>query len=178
MEWASVYVCVWCVFFFRGGRAVRRKEKLAWENKVNEAWRRLPSPVFGRGSRASSFTVTTTPGGRAENDSLEGGGLVEEPWGCNRILSVYLVWLWLLTEATLDNTGLQSSGRMFEQTLTCRMHLHFPKSNWISLDWKRPLGWGVKRACCTQHNNAKVGSYYNHNDLFCALTDYHWGRGK
>ncbi len=119
------------------------------------------------------------PVGRTESDSLrEAGGWWKNKWGCNRILRVYLVWLWLLTKATLDSTGLQSSARVFAQTSTCRVHLHFPQPNWISLDWKRPLGWGVKRACCTQHYNIKVRSYYNHNDLLCALTDYHWARGK
>lgn len=53
-------------------REARRMEKLARENKVNEAWRRLPSPAFGRCSRASSLTVTTTPGARTENNSLKG----------------------------------------------------------------------------------------------------------
>lgn len=68
----------------------------------------------------------------AKIDRLEGavgGGflLVGEQPGSNRILRVYLVWLWLLTEATLDSTGLQSSSSaMFKQTLTCRLHLHQP----------------------------------------------------
>lgn len=98
--------------------------------------------MFGRGSRASSFTVTATPGGRTENDSLEGGALgvllVEEQSGCNRIPRVYSVWLWLLTEATLDSTGLQSSAHVLEQTLTCSLHLHPPLrqtgSPWIEKD--------------------------------------------
>lgn len=76
--------------------------------------------MFGGGSRDSSFTVPTTPGGRRENDNPEGrkeGVLVEEDCGCYRILGVYLVCLWLLTEETLDSTGIQSSTCVFEHTL-------------------------------------------------------------
>lgn len=135
--WGTGRGCVSaCVhMFLEGGRRkARRKEKLARENKVNEAWRRLPSSVFGRSSRATSFTVTTSPGARTEKNSLKGAWwLVEEQSGCKRILCVYLVCLWLLTETTLDSTGLQSSSHVFEQTLTSRIHLHLPNSNWISL---------------------------------------------
>lgn len=160
-------------------RQARRKEKLARENKVNEAWRRLPSSVLGRSSLASSFTGTTTPGARTENNSLRGvWWLVEEQSGCKRILCVYLVWLWLLTKTTLNSRGLQSSPCVFEQTLTRRIHLHFPESSWISLDYKRPVGWGARRASCTQHYNIKVHNYQNHNGFLCALTDYHWVNGK
>lgn len=135
---AYVHACV-CVFLGGGRRAARRKEKLARENKVNEAWRRLPYPVFGRGSRASSFTFTTSRG-KDRKRQPQGGGLVEEQWGCNRILRVYLVWLWLLTKETLDSTDLQSSARVFEQTLTCRVHLHFPPVESDLLGFKKTFG--------------------------------------
>lgn len=82
-------VCV-CAHGF-GGREARRKEKLARENKVNEAWRRLPSSVFGRSSRASSFTVATTPGARTENNSLEGcGGW----WKNSQAVKGFCVFTW------------------------------------------------------------------------------------
>lgn len=56
--------CMGACMCFSKGVGGGRKEKLARENKVNEAWRRLPSPALGRGRRTSSFTVTTTPGGK------------------------------------------------------------------------------------------------------------------
>lgn len=66
-------LCVRAVCFC--GREARRKEKLARENKVNEPWRRLPSSVLERRSRASSFTLSATLGARTENNSLRGGVL-------------------------------------------------------------------------------------------------------
>lgn len=54
--------------------------------------------------------------------------LVEEQSSCKGIQSVYLVWLWMLTETTADSTGLQSSPCMFEQTLTWSIHLCFPQA--------------------------------------------------
>lgn len=106
------------------------------------------------------------------------GGLVEKQWGCNRILRVWIVLGLVMAADWSNTTGLQSSVRMFEQRFTCIVHLHFHQSQWIFLDWKTPSGWHVKRACWTQRYNIMVRSYYNHNGLLCALTDYHWRSGK
>lgn len=152
----SVRLCM-CVVFFGGWREAGSKEKgkLARENKVNEAWRRLPSAVFGRGSRASSFAVIPQlRGGRGENGSLEvdawlclwkNSEAVQRSRACLPSPVVVVDW----GNTWQHRTPRQSSARMFEQTLTCRMHLHLPQPQWISLDWNRPLGWGVKRPCWT-----------------------------
>lgn len=61
--------------------------------------------MLERCSRASSFTLTTTPGARTENNSLRGcvRWLVEEQSSCKRIRSVYLVWIgWLDVGLVVD----------------------------------------------------------------------------
>lgn len=71
-----------------------------------------------------------------------GGGvccLVEEQSSCKRIRSIYLVWLWMLTETTVDSTGLHSSPCVFEWTLTQSVHLYFPQAELdLLVDYKRP----------------------------------------
>lgn len=108
-------------------RGARRMEKLARENKVNEAWRRLPSPVFGRSKSCLLIHCYHHSRGKDRKQQPQGGVVAGgEQSGWKRILCVYLVWLWLLTETTLDSRGLQSSPCVFEQKLTCTIHLHFP----------------------------------------------------
>lgn len=101
--------------------------------------------MLERRSLASSFTLTTTPRARTENNSLGGWGgggvccLVEEQSSCKRIRSIYLVWLWMLTETTVDSTGLHSSPCVFEWTLTQSVHLYFPQAELdLLVDYKRP----------------------------------------
>lgn len=121
------------VFFLWGGgrRAARRKEKLARENKVNEAWRRLPFHVFGWGSRASSFTANATPGGRTEEVSLErgegecGGGAGGE--NSQAVTGFYVFTqagrgCWLRQHLTAQARN--PLPLVLKQTLTFRLHLH------------------------------------------------------
>ena len=121
-----------CVFFGGGGRrAARRKEKLARENKVNEAWRRLPFHVFGWSSRASSFIANATPGGRTEEVSLErgeggcGGGAGGE--NSQAVTGFYVFTragrgCWLRQHLTAQARN--PLPLMLKQTLTFRLHLH------------------------------------------------------
>lgn len=128
-------------------RAARRKEKLARENKVNEAWRRLPSPVYCQ--RQSCLLIHCYHHSRGKvwrkiPPLLAGWGWQQvEKWsgyGKTSLVSAWCVF-WLKQHMTHK----LSIPRMSEQTLACRMHLHFPQSNWIFLDSQRPPGCGVSR---------------------------------
>lgn len=96
-----------------------------------------------------SFTLTATPGARTENNSLQGWGggvcwLVEEQSSCKGIQSVYLVWLWMLTETTADSTDLQSSPCVLEQTLTWGIYLYFPQAELDLLGLQKTCGMRCK----------------------------------
>lgn len=98
-------LCV-CVCFVGGeGReeTARRKEKLARENKVNEAWRRLPlsgvvevvmpsRPPLGKKMAALGWLYSTR--------------LLVQGWDWN--LHVYSCWLCLLTEAAFHTAQTSS----------------------------------------------------------------------
>lgn len=100
-----------------------------------------------------------------------------------RILAVYAVCLWLLTETTVDSSALQSSARVLRQTLTLKNPFgripppHQPSAaaggSRISLDWEGALGTrcteGEPRA---PHYDIRSHSYYTHNGFLCAPTDY------
>lgn len=90
----------------------------------------LSPPLRGQGQKTTAF-----------------GGvcwLVEEQSSCKRIRSVYLVWLWMLTETTTDNTGLHSSPCVFEQTLTRSIHLYFSLAELDLLGLQKTCGMRCK----------------------------------
>lgn len=110
--------------------------------------------MFVRRSCASSFTLTATPPlrGQGQKTTASGGGcwLVEEQSSCKRIRSVYLVWLWMLTETTADSTGLHSSPCVFEQTLTRSIHLYFPQAELDLLGLQNHCGLRCKKGRAVQ----------------------------
>lgn len=98
-----------------------------------------------------------------------------------RIVTVYTVCLWLLTETTVDSRALQSSARVLRQTLTLKNPFartpSLPKTaaggSPISLDWEETLGMKCTEAeLRAPHYDIRSHSYYTHNGILCLLTDY------